>query len=68
MHLTKVCDGKYRCSACHKFFNRKSDKMWIKSYCSETGRNARLILVWSEKQLKHAKQEANKIAKQRMAN
>ena len=35
----------YRCVHCGKKVERHSDKHWIKSYCEETGKNARLILM-----------------------
>ena len=34
---------KYRCSKCRQVYERDSDKAWIKSYCSNTGLEARLI-------------------------
>lgn len=36
---------RYYCRHCHKVVVRLSDKKWIKSYCYQTGKNARLILV-----------------------
>ena len=35
----------YHCVHCGKKVERHSDKHWIKSYCEETGKNSRLILV-----------------------
>lgn len=34
---------RYRCSKCKQVYERDSDKTWIKSYCSNTGLEARLI-------------------------
>lgn len=34
---------RYRCSKCKQVYERDSDKAWIKSYCSNTGTEARLI-------------------------
>jgi phage FluMu protein Com len=33
----------YKCTKCHKLYKRDSTKAWIKSYCSQTGQEARLI-------------------------
>lgn len=35
----------YKCKHCGKIVKRESDKQWISSYCDETGKNARLILI-----------------------
>lgn len=35
----------YRCVHCGKKVERHSDKHWITSYCEETGKNTRLILI-----------------------
>ena len=35
----------YKCSKCKKTVERDSDKKWIESYCSETGKDSRLILT-----------------------
>lgn len=37
--------NKYKCNHCGKIFDRASSKKWIKSYCSETDKNCRLILI-----------------------
>lgn len=34
---------KYYCNKCKKVLKRKSDKVWIKSYCDTTGKYARLM-------------------------
>jgi len=36
---------KYICKHCKKKVLRISDKKWIKSFCEETGKYTRLILV-----------------------
>ena len=33
---------KYYCKHCGKILERESTKKWIKSYCSETGKNVRI--------------------------
>ena len=53
----------FRCSACRMIYQRKSDKFWIKSYCSKTGKNARLIQVWSKAELDRAKKKAKVMEK-----
>jgi len=35
----------YKCTHCGKVVNRESNKKWIKSYCDETGKDVRLMLV-----------------------
>lgn len=35
----------YKCSKCNKSIERDSDKQWIKSHCSKTGKDTRLILI-----------------------
>lgn len=35
----------YKCTHCGKIVNRESNKKWIKSYCDETGKDVRLVLV-----------------------
>ena len=35
---------KYRCAQCHRLYDRDSNKVWIKSYCSKMNRMTRLIL------------------------
>lgn len=35
----------YKCNHCGKIVNRESNKKWIKSYCDETGKDVRLMLV-----------------------
>jgi len=37
--------AKYRCKHCGKVVERDSDKEWIKSYCSETGRDTHITKV-----------------------
>lgn len=37
--------NKYKCPLCKKTVERASSKKWIKSYCSGTGKNTRLILI-----------------------
>ncbi len=37
--------NKYKCAHCDKVIKRQSDKKWIKSYCSESGKNVRLTLI-----------------------
>ena len=34
--------NKYKCPHCGKVVERENEKMWIKSYCDETGKNVRL--------------------------
>ena len=51
---------RFQCAACRQFYNRKSDKLWIKSYCDKTGKMTRLIQVWSKAELRRAKQQAEK--------
>jgi DNA-directed RNA polymerase subunit RPC12/RpoP len=38
---------KYKCKHCGKTFERDSDKKWIKSYCSDTGKNVRIVRIAS---------------------
>lgn len=35
----------YKCTHCGKIVDRESNKKWIKSYCDETGKDVRLMLV-----------------------
>lgn len=37
--------NKYRCKYCKKIVKRDSNKQWIKSYCDDTGKTVRLILI-----------------------
>lgn len=37
--------GLYRCNECFGLQTRDSEKKWIKSYCENTGKNARLYPV-----------------------
>lgn len=37
--------NKYLCAYCGKVVERDSDKAWIKSYCSATGKDVRLIII-----------------------
>jgi len=39
----------YRCSKCKRLFERESTKGWIKSYCTKTGQDARLMQVKESK-------------------
>ena len=41
----KIVKQEYRCVHCNKIVARHSDKHWIKSYCEETGKEARLQLI-----------------------
>lgn len=34
---------RYRCPQCRQIHRRASRKAWIKTYCSVTGKNTRLI-------------------------
>jgi len=35
----------YRCARCGKIVRRQSRKVWLKSWCVETGRTVRLMRV-----------------------
>ncbi len=35
----------YRCSKCQRLYKRYSDKRWIKSWCTKTDKQARLMSV-----------------------
>ena len=37
--------GVYRCKHCGKVVGRFSDKAWVKSYCSKTGKDVHLMRV-----------------------
>ena len=43
-HFT-VSDNLYRCKHCKKVVLRNSVKSWIPSYCEQTGKNVRLVMV-----------------------
>lgn len=37
--------SKYKCNKCGKIILRNSTKYWIKSFCEETGKDARLYRI-----------------------
>lgn len=43
----------YRCRHCGKTVKRDSIKAWIKSYCSETGKDVRLQRVENSGAVRH---------------
>jgi DNA-directed RNA polymerase subunit RPC12/RpoP len=55
---------KYKCSKCKQVYERDSDKAWIKSYCSNTGTDARLI---KEKRMELNQMEQEAIVVEQLA-
>jgi len=41
----KYLTNYYRCNKCKKIYERKSEKLWINSYCQKTDQNARLYRI-----------------------
>ena len=41
--------NKYKCPLCGKTIKRNSSKEWIKSFCTATGRDTRLIIIKKKK-------------------
>jgi len=39
----------YKCKWCNKKVERESDKKWIKSFCEETSKYCRLVMVENNK-------------------
>lgn len=48
----KIRIRKYRCVHCGKALLRRSDKLWVKSYCESTQRTVHLQLVNKSLKLK----------------
>ena len=44
---------KYRCQHCHDILDRDSEKAWMTSYCTTTGKNARLQKVITHQTAAH---------------
>lgn len=43
--MKKIPARAYRCNKCHLIYKRNSNKLWIKSYCTNCNMNARLYRV-----------------------
>ena len=43
----KPATSLYRCKHCGKVVEREGTKQWRKSFCEQTGKNARIMLVKS---------------------
>ena len=39
----KKLKQRFRCKHCGKILLRKTDKQWVKSYCTQTGRTVHLM-------------------------
>jgi hypothetical protein len=45
LHSMKPATSLYRCKHCGKVVEREGTKQWRKSFCEQTGKNARIMLV-----------------------
>lgn len=43
-HVRRSTVNKYRCPRCQRLFKRNDERQWIKSYCTATDGETRLII------------------------